>query len=263
MSKPNILVVDDEKVIRNFLVRVLEREGYRVQAASDGQEALADLSSGHFDLLLTDIKMDRLDGVELLARARAMQADLAVILLTGHATVPSAVAALRQGAHNYLLKPVKNEEIVAAVSDALEDRVRQQKRDQLEAIASQMRDVLQDGVHDTATQGELGVRLYTCGDLVVDLGAYTVTLDGKQLTLTPTEFRLLAYLVQSPGIAFDYVHLVEAACGYSCTRQEAREIIGTHVLNLRNKLAIEPARPLYVESVRGVGYRLTPPPDCD
>jgi DNA-binding response OmpR family regulator len=249
-----LLVVDDEPVIRNFLVRVLESAGYEVQAACDGREALGCLDAAPFDLLLSDIKMDHLDGVELLGEARSRYPDLAVILLTGHATVPSAIEALRRGAHDYLLKPVKNEDILAAVAAALDDRERQQRRDRLEALAGQMLDVL--GTDPAPTPPDRAV--IAAGPLQLDTAAYIATLDGARLDLTPTEFRLLAELSRDPGVTLDYVRLVEGACGYTCTRQEAREIIGTHVLNLRGKLGIAPGEPLYVESMRGVGYRLIP-----
>lgn len=260
MKNSRVLIVDDEPVIRSFLVRVLERAGYEVQAASNGHEALDYLEATPFDLLLTDIKMDQLDGVELLRRAKAQQPDLSVILLTGHATVSSAVAALRQGAYDYLLKPVKNEDLVTAVAAGLEERARQQRRDRLEQIAAQMLDVVMQSPEagDTPVSTP-GKRLVICGELTLDIAAYTASLADDPLNLTPTEFRLLLELSRIPGVTLDYVKLVQAACGYTCTRHEAREIIGTHVLNLRQKLGVKPGQALYIESIRGVGYRLIPP----
>lgn len=262
MTTHNLLVVDDEATIRNFLVRVLDRAGYTVESANDGREALDKLRIAPVDLLLTDIRMDHLDGVELLAEAKALYPDLAVILLTGHATMPSALEALRQGAHDYLLKPVKNEDILAAVEAGLESRKREQRRDRLETLAGQMLGVMTNGATPNGDvmlgTNNSSARIHLAA-LDLDPAAYIATLDGERLDLTPTEFRLLLTLSQSPGAAFEYVELVEEACGYTCARHEAREIIGTHVLNLRKKLAIEADDPLYVESVRGVGYRLIPP----
>ena len=256
MDTARILVVDDEDSIRSFLVRVLQREGYDVHAAHDGDEALERLETVHYDLILSDIKMQHMDGVTLLKEAKSRHPDVAFILLTGHATVPSAIEALRQGAYDYLLKPVKNEDIIAAVSDGLARRTRSQRRDQLEQIAGQMLDVMQgqpaQAAQPTITQVQLE-------GLALDTEAYTASLHDQKLELTPTEFRLLTELSHSPGAAMDYVSLVESACGYTCSRQEAREIIGAHVLNLRNKLNVEAGEPFYVESVRGVGYRLLPP----
>ncbi len=249
---PRILIVDDESVIRNFLMRVLIREGYEVQEASDGQEALEILQCAPFDLLLTDIKMDMLDGVGLLQHARQRYPDLAVILLTGHATVDSAIAALRHGAANYLLKPASNEEILEAVAAGLETRSRQQRRDQLEQIARQMSDVIQSRADDLPSTPPV----ITCGDLKLDANIYHASLYEEPLQLTLTEFRLLLELSRKPGVAFDYVKLVEAACGYTCARHEAQEIIGAHVRNLRRKIDVAPGEPYYVEAIRGLGYRL-------
>src|SRR5574341_1324189 len=260
MNAASLLVVDDEPVICDFLVRILEREGYTVKAASTGREALRWLETNPFDLLLTDIKMDQMDGVELLHETRSRYPDLVVILLTGHATVSSAIAALREGAYDYLLKPVKNEEILAAVAAGLEKRIVEQRRVQLEAIATQIVDVVQQpDAASTAPAIRQRSAVLNCGDLSLDPTAHIATLRGARLDLTPTEFRLLSELCRSPGATIEYVRLVQLACGYSCSRQEAREIIGTHVLNLRQKLGIQPDRGLYVESVRGVGYRLVPP----
>lgn len=252
--KTSILVVDDEPVVRGFLVRVLEQAGYDVRAAHNGREAMQRLEESAFDVLLTDIKMDLLDGVQLLAQTKTHYPDTVVILLTGHATVQSAVDALRLGAHDYLLKPVKNEEILTAILSGLKARTRQRRADQLEQIAAQMLHIMQEEPGPAASEKTV----VSCGPLQLDPEAYLVTLDGESLDLTPTEFRLLLTLTRAPGAALDYVRLVQFACGYTCTRQEAREIIGTHVLNLRQKLGIAPKHSLYIESVRGIGYRLIP-----
>lgn len=249
-----VLVVDDEPVVRSFLVRVLEQEGYATQAAHNGREALQRLDESPYDVLLTDIKMDQLDGVQLLAQARSRYPDIAVILLTGHATVQSAVEALRLGAHDYLVKPAKNEDILAAVASGLEARARQRRTARLEQVAGEMLRIMQDDLDTNPRK----TPIISCGPLEIDPEAYRAMLAGEPLSLTQTEFRLLAALAREPGAVLDYVRLVQLACGYTCTRQEAREIIGTHVLNLRKKLGITPRQPLYVESVRGVGYRLIP-----
>lgn len=253
MGKANLLVVDDEIAIRNFLVRVLEREGYQVQAVPDGREALNLMETTTFDLLLTDIKMDRLDGVELLKEARRHYPDLAVILLTGHATITSAITALREGACNYLLKPVKNEDILAAVADGLTERARQQRRDKLETLANQFSEIT--NVQST-DRTRAAASTITYAELELNVTSYVATIAQESLNLTPTEFRLLQHLVIAPGVPIDYVNLVRAACGYTCTRQEAQEIIGTHVRNLRQKLAVIPKHTLNIEVVRGIGYRL-------
>src|SRR5258708_32924676 len=149
-----ILVVDDENAIRTFLVRALENEGYVVQSARSGEEALQLLANTPFDLLLTDIRMEHMDGVALLEQVRGRFPSVVVILLTGYATVGSAIAALRQGAQNYLLKPVKNEEILAAVASGLQEQLREQRRDLLERVANQMTEIIHPNDLLSTTQQE-------------------------------------------------------------------------------------------------------------
>jgi DNA-binding response OmpR family regulator len=233
---------------------VLEQAGYAAQAAPNGREALQRLEEASFDVLLTDIKMDLLDGAQLLAQAKARYPEMAVVLLTGHATVESAVEALRLGAHDYLLKPAKNDDILAAVASGLEARARQRRAAQLEQMAVQVLRVMQDEPSPVPP----GASIVSCGPLRLDPEAHLVTLYGERVDLTPTEFRLLLALMRAPGATLDYVRLVQLACGYTCARREAREIIGTHALNLRRKLGIAPKQSLYIEAVRGVGYRLIP-----
>ena len=250
-----LLVADDEQTILNFLVRVLVREGYEVSAAKNGYEALQLLEKNSFDLLLTDIKMDYLDGVSLLKNAKEHQPNLAVILLTGHATVDTAVAALQYGADNYLIKPAKNEDILEAVADSLNGRKREIRRDHLEAIAKQI-SLLFPPFHDLVPDKP---SVIICGDLEVNTITYQAKLFGEALDLTPTEFRLLSELVKQPGVPIDYVELVQSACGYTSTRHEAQEIVGTHIRNLRRKLGVDIDQAYYIEAIRGIGYRLTLP----
>jgi len=256
-ARAHILIVDDEATIRHFLVRILEREGYEVVAAADGLEALKLLEFHPIDLLLTDIRMDRLNGVGLLTEAKSRYPEMAVILLTGYATVDTAVTALRHGAANYLLKPVKNEELVAAVEAGLRGRQREQRRDRIEQLAAHFSSVMSNESESIPLVQPS--RNISCGSLALDTTSYTANLDQQRLNLTPTEFRLLLKFARFPGETIDYITLVRDACGYTCMRQEAQEIIGTHIRNLRQKLAVAPEQPLYIESIRSIGYRLIPP----
>jgi DNA-binding response OmpR family regulator len=243
-----ILVVDDEPSILKFLVRVLEREGYTVYAAANGEEALRVLNHIKIDLLLSDIKMQGVDGVQLLKEAQQNWPDLAIILLTGHATIDSAVAAVRHGAVDYLIKPIKNEAILQAVEAGLAHRAREQRRNQLEVLASDFAKVL--GVSSSTSSDILEFE-----GLQIHKQQHLAFWEGQPIALTPTEYRLLLALCESPGATLEYVHLVNMACGYFCDRHEAREIIGTHVRNLRLKLT-QLAKTIQIESIRSIGYRL-------
>lgn len=251
-----ILIVDDEQVILNFLVRVLARAGHQTATATDGQQALSLLDKQAFDLLLTDIKMEHLDGVDLLQEAREHFPEMAVVMLTGHATVESAVAALRHGASDYLRKPAKNEDILAAVDAALAERNVRLRRREIEKTVAHLAGLLGDDL--PALETDSTPEVVQCGALEMHPASYKAYLGGEEVHLTPTEFRLLLALAQRPGEAVGYITLVEMACGYRCTRYEAQNIIGTHGRNLREKIGVEPGQPLYVEAVRGVGYRLIP-----
>ncbi len=248
MSK--ILIVDDEKTIRKFLARVLQNAGHTVQTAENGESALRCLHHEQYDLLLSDIRMSHIDGVELMKRARDLVPDMAVILLTGHATVQSAVAALRHGATDYLLKPVSNEEILDKISQALATRAQAKQH----AVVNHLAKQIGEAVSGTKNSSTLQPSLLLQSRLAIDADAYQAHLDGTTLDLTPTEFRLLQTLASTPGKAYDYIALVENACGYRCDRAQAREIIGTHVRNLRTKFDADSG--IKVASVRGVGYRL-------
>lgn len=254
-----LLIVDDESVILHFLVRVLGREGYSIQTARNGQEALHLLRQQQFDLLLTDIKMDMLDGVQLLQQAKELDSELAVVLLTGHATVDSAVAALRYGASNYLLKPARNEDILKAVAEALEERDHALRHRQLEQVASQLADLFVAPSDQEVVSDDNVVR---CGGFELHTASFKSFLNGEAIHLTPTEFRLAQELCSRPGETMAYIDLVQAACGYSCSRYEAQDIIGAHVRNLRQKLGVEEHTALYVEAVRGIGYRIISPEEA-
>ncbi|MCI0709785.1 MAG: response regulator transcription factor [Chloroflexi bacterium] len=254
-----LLIVDDEAIILRFLVRVLAREGYSIQTARNGQEALHLLRQQQFDLLLTDIKMDGPDGVHLLQQAKALDPELAVVLLTGHATVDSAVAALRYGASNYLLKPARNEDILKAVAGALEERDNALRHRQLEQVASQLADLFAAPPDHAVVSGDNIIR---CGEFELHTTSFKSFLNGEAIHLTPTEFRLALELCSRPGATIAYIELVQAACGYTCSRFEAQDIIGAHVRNLRQKLGVDEHAPLYVESVRGIGYRIISPEEA-
>ncbi|MEJ5330170.1 MAG: sigma-54 dependent transcriptional regulator [Desulfobaccales bacterium] len=122
MSAPRILVVDDEQIARENLEYVLAKEGYEVVAVESGERALEELEGGEFDLVLTDLRLHRVDGMQVLKRTKELSPDTEVIVITGYATVASAVAAMQQGAYHYLAKPYQNEEVRLLVRQALEKR---------------------------------------------------------------------------------------------------------------------------------------------
>jgi len=231
----HILIVDDEDTLRHFLRLTLEDEGYRVSEAADGQAALDMLAHETFDLALVDLRMAEVDGLEVMRQFRQRSPETQIIILTAYASVPSAVEALRHGAHDYLTKPFDTEELLASVADGLA------RRRAIPPAPTGLRQTL------------------TYGDLVLDYGLRRVTRQGQPLDLTPTEFDLLACLMESPNTALDSVTVLKRVRGYEATESEARAIVRVHVHRLRQKLEPDPAHPRYVVTVAGGRYVFIPP----
>jgi DNA-binding response OmpR family regulator len=231
----HILIVDDEDTLRHFLKLTLEDEGYRVSEAADGQTALDLLARETFDLALVDLRMAGVDGLEVMRQFRQRSPETQIIILTAYASVPSAVEALRHGAHDYLTKPFDTGELLASVADGL------------------ARGQAQTSGRVRPPQGQL-----TYGDLTLDYGMRRVTRQGKSLDLTPTEFDLLACLMESSNVALDAVTVLKQIRDYEATESEARAIIRVHIHRLRQKLEPDPSNPRYVITVAGGRYVFTP-----
>jgi DNA-binding response OmpR family regulator len=249
-----ILVVDDEPGIRKVLHGVLESAGYHVDAADSGEAALERLAQADYDLLLVDIQMGELDGLGLIERARPGHPTLATVILTGFATVDSAVWALHESVDDYLVKPASPDSIRAAVRRALEKRrARLAQAETLARISSDLQTLLGNAPPSASPPGQA---LSQMGPLLLDEAAHRAEWRGQALALTPVEFKLLAYLARNAGKVHSPQALVSAVQGYESSPLEARELIKPHIYSLRAKLEADPANPRYLVNVRGVGYTL-------
>lgn len=231
----HILIVDDENTLRHFLKLTLLDEGYQVSDVANGEAALDLLERETFDLALVDLRMAGVDGLEVMRLFRQRSPETQIIILTAYASVPSAVEALRHGAHDYLTKPFETSELLASVADGL---ARRRVPDDLSARPNR------DQV--------------TYGDLSLDYGLHQVTRAGRVLDLTPTEFDLLACLMESPNTALDAVTVLKQIRGYEATESEARAIVRVHVHRLRQKLESDPSDPHYISTVPGGRYVFIP-----
>ena len=229
------LVVDDEEGVRFFLQETLRRAGHVVATASSGEEALDRLRDTQFDLVVVGLKLGgRVDGLRVLETARWRWPDSAIVILTAHGSLESAMAAIREGVDGYLLKPVEPDEVRKAVQEAL-DRRRSLAR--LEG-AGQEEHVLQRGPFS------------------VDLTKHLITLDGQPLELTSREFKLLVHLMQNAHRVVSPRELVQVVGQYEAEDlYEARQIVKWYIHRLRRKVEPDPSSPRYVLNVRGVGYR--------
>ncbi|MGB9724012.1 MAG: response regulator transcription factor [Chloroflexia bacterium] len=238
VAAPTILVVEDEPGVLQPLRDILQRAGYVVTAVDSGEAALDEIARQEFDLALIDIKLKGISGMEVLAVLRERSPDTVAIILTAHATLETAVEALRQGAHDYLFKPCRTEELLESVRSGLLKR-RSQSPAQVSAGSP---------LPPATPARRVG--------LEVDIERHRITLDGQVLNLSPTEFNLLAHLAREAPRVVPAQELVEKVLGYSLEPWEARELIRFHIHRLRAKVRDASGCTDLIRTVRGVGYTL-------
>ena len=221
-----VLVVEDDREIRELLRRYLERAGYAVWTTGSGAEAIRMLERGAVRLVVLDLGLPDVDGLEVLRAARDGRT-VPVLVLTARSELPDRIRGLELGADDYVTKPFSPTEVVLRVQAVLH---------RVEA-----------GSHDRDAAPSFGG-----GRLRIDEARHLATLDGRPLELTPTEWGLLAALAAAPGRVFSRYELVNRVRGYEFAGYE--RTIDSHVKNLRHKLGADGAR--VVETVLGVGYRL-------
>ena len=222
-----ILVVDDEAAIRETVGYALRGEGYEVSDAADGEEALEVARSNGFDVLILDLMLPKLSGVEVCRRLRA-ESDVPILLLTAKDAEVDRVLGLEAGADDYVTKPFSMAELVSRVRAIL-------RRRELDRSSS-------------------GALVYRVGGLTLDLVRYGAQVGGRAVNLTRSEFKLLALLAGEPERVFSRREIMQHLWESSYVGdQRACDI---HVSNIRRKIERDPARPERLLTVRGVGYRL-------
>ena len=226
-----ILLVDDEDSIQKLLAYPLEREGYRVLQARDGVEALERFASERVDLVVLDIMLPKLDGLEVCKRLRA-ESEVPIIMLTARDDELDKVLGLELGADDYITKPFSIREFRSRVRALLRR-------------AAVSRQVDEDG------------ELISAEGLTIDLARRLVEVGGNRVQLTYVEFELLRILASNPGRVYSRRMLLEALWGGADYREP--RTIDVHVRHLREKLERDPADPEYILTVRGVGYRFRDP----
>ncbi len=256
MTQSHILVVDDEPNIRFVLERSLHHTGYLVDTAANGREALKKLVQTKYDLLLLDLHMEPVDGLEVLHFARQHDPHLVIIILTAFSSVESAIEALRLGAFDYLIKPMTPNSINDRVQEGLEHREQSLRHHRL---LSQI-DTLHENFKQIVTEENQEIssasnqRYLRADDLVIDQHSQTATLASMPLDLTTTEFDLLVCLVKAAPKILSARQLVNQALGYDCEDIEARDLVKWHIHHLRRKIEPDPSHPRYIKTVRHKGY---------
>jgi len=274
----HVLVVDDEGAIRYSVSKTLQRIGYQVDEAASGEEALDMIARHEYEVILTDIRMPGLSGVDLLKRIKDISPDAIVILMTGYASLGTAVESLRLGAHDYLIKPSSSQDIRQSVArgverarnlkrrrallDAIRSNVFELTRADVEAIAAVYEDddtpaIAPEARYENTAPVEPMNANMTLGPLTIYPGRYQISVGDQPIDLTPTEFDLLLYLAAHRGRVVSCHELVREVRGYAVDEAEAREVIRPHVSNLRRKLKQTGKDADLIVNVRGIGYRLS------
>jgi len=257
----SILLVEDDPTARMLLADGLSEAGYTVTQAPSGEAALGLLEQQHFDVVVTDIKMRRVDGLQVLEAARRQPVQPAVILLTGFGSLETSIAALRGGAHDYLLKPCAPPDLLQSVAEALRRRSAHQRHAEAVRIIAQglaqlREDVAAKDVEDPAPPAPQTAqeRFARVGALQIDTFRHTVTFQGEAVHVTPIEYALLLCLAEDQGRVVGYIAIVRCTHGCHVGEDEAQMLLKPHVRNIRRKIP-----PDYLVNVRGSGYMLTVP----
>lgn len=259
----HILVIDDEPNIRRSLTLILQGAGYLVSSAATAAEALTCLSTGYFDLILLDIQLPDRNGMDLLPIIRRDQPDLPVVLLTAHATLHTAMDAVRHGARDYLVKPIRPALLLERVHELLQEqnhpRRRQELVDQIQNLITELQENEVPSQNEAAPvhQGDPRRQL-RCGNLTLSLLNRQAFINEKAIRLPPTTFDYLVTLVRHSPNPVTYENLVMESQGYNLTRSEAREMAGWHIHELRKLIETTPRQPARIITVRNIGYRCVP-----
>jgi DNA-binding response OmpR family regulator len=224
-----ILVAEDDPKQAHLIRIYLEREGYAVQIVGDGRSALERIRASRPALAVLDVMMPVVDGLDVCRILRA-ESDIPILLLTARTTEQDLLLGLDLGADDYLTKPYSPRELAARVRALLR---------RAKAI----------------TPGE--PELIEIGEIAVDMARFEVRVAGKPVTLTAKEFGILEVLAGEPGRVFTRTQIIDRAFGFD--HDVLERTVDAHVMNLRRKLESDPARPRYVETVYGRGYRLADP----
>jgi DNA-binding response OmpR family regulator len=230
MSEATVLIVDDEPLVREILSRYLTREGFAVAIASDGREALERWRAEHPDLVLLDLMLPEVNGLEVFRRARETN-DTPVIMLTAKGEEADRLVGLEIGADDYIVKPFSPREVVARVRAVLRRT-------------------------DRSGEDRTAQPVLRHGDLHVDARRREVRLADRPVSLTRREFELLLLLASNPGTAFTRAELLERVWDFAWAGDSST--VTVHVRRLREKLEADPSSPRHLVTVWGVGYRFDP-----
>lgn len=229
MAGKRVLVVDDDEKTVELVKLYLNRDGYKVDTAYNGLDALELARKNHPDLIVLDLMLPGMDGLEV-CRTLRQESDVPIIMLTARSTDQDKLTGLEVGADDYVTKPFSPRELAARVRVVLR-----------------------------RMPGERGPDVTTHGTLTVDFLKHEVSDDGRIIPLTEIEFKLMGTLIREPGRVFSRSEIIDKALGYGFEGFD--RTIDVHILNIRRKMEEDPSKPKYIKTVYGAGYKLSEVPD--
>lgn len=231
MSKEKILIVDDEKEIRDLVEIYLKGEGYETLKAADGEEALYLLRGNEVDLIILDVMMPKLNGIETCLKIRE-ESELPIIMLSAKSEDIDKILGLNMGADDYLSKPFNTLELIARVK-------------------SQLRRYKKFNSYQSKEESDLTIAI---DDLVIKLDTHEVFLGDKSIRFTPTEFDILVLLAKNTGKVFSMVNIYESV--WNQEYMESDNTVMVHIRKIREKIEENPRSPRFIKTVWGVGYKI-------
>jgi len=228
-----VLLIEDDPDIGRLVTLQLAELDCESRLIGDGVSGLAEAETGRYDLVILDLMLPRMDGLQICRQLRMKACHTPILMLTAKSSELDRVLGLELGADDYLTKPFSMLELAARVKAVF------RRADQHLAAA--------------AAEVQAGQQLIEAGSLRIDLKRHEATIEGKPVELTAKEFELLVYLARSPGQVYSRAQLLDQVWGYSHSGYE--HTVNSHINRLRNKIERDPANPGYVQTVWGVGYR--------
>lgn len=259
----HILVIEDEASLRKTLARILQQAGFEVTTAESAEQGLDYLKTTKFDLVFTDLRLPGIPGLEALKRIQTQQPNLPVVLFTAQPDINSAVEALRHGATDYLLKPLKPEIIIERTKTILLNKQKEKRKIEITQEITKLQNELKqletsEAISSTpAPITETNPERYIKnGSLVLDLHTRRISIHEETINLPPTSFDYLLTLVRHAPNVVDFQTLVAEAQGTQAEMREAQELTKWHIHQLRQAIETDPRNPSRLITVRGKGYRL-------
>ncbi|MBC7879069.1 MAG: response regulator transcription factor [Anaerolineales bacterium] len=259
----HILIIDDEAALRQTMARILQQAGFEVTTAENGEQGLDFLKTTDFDMIFMDLRMPGLAGLEVLKIIHTSFPSLPVVLFTAQPDLNSAVAALRNGATDYLLKPLKPQDIIERAQTILANQKKEnRKREiglQIEALQAELKNLESNESGKTGPLPKITTssdRFLKQGLLVLDLHKRRLIINEQTVNIPPTSFDYLVVLARHAPNVVNYQTLVAEAQGYQADGREAQELTKWHIHQLRQAIEKETHNPSYLINVRGTGYRL-------